>query len=176
MNAFLLLVYRSISMMYTTACRVFNWDAKCVALNWTQLRKWVSTRCVIWHARSINAWSASISANRRNSCDNICDHMWATQNVHYYESINIIIPWHWFPSIQTRRNKCTICDKGFVDPKSLQTHIHLHGTELNEPKPSEPKRMECYICKHKSISIHKLRDHMRMEHVSSWQHRAEKGI
>lgn len=55
--------------------------------------------------------------------------------------------------IQTKRNKCDICDKGFANETSLQMHAENHHNDSN---------LKCYICKQSSNSAREL----RTEHVS----------
>lgn len=58
---------------------------------------------------------------------------------------------------QTKSNYCDICGRGFISATSLETHHKNHGNDVIA---------ECYICKHRAASIAKLREHMRIEHVS----------
>lgn len=52
---------------------------------------------------------------------------------------------------------CDVCNRGFGNETSLEVHIKHHDRILSA---------QCYICKQWSISTQKLRDHMRMKHVS----------
>lgn len=132
-------------------------DVSIVAWNlWTTIH-WLNTRSVTWIVPHCSASNVIWYSRQRDTSSSTCWFMWVTP-----EFIDWIFsnPINFLP-LQTKEklHQCDICGKEFSHATSFKMHIRSH---------MDDRRVECYMCIYRTLSMCQLRRHMRI-HVRKSQ-------